>query len=341
MSFVVIVEPDEVNAERIRAILESVDNEFEYELVRTAEAAIEAVENHKTDVFVGAMEMPVMTGTELFSMIEMISPETIRIVMSDANRIAETVAFMNECRTFKIIIKPCRLADDIITPIQNALAYKEERAGMLRDTELTIGEYATEEDYRKLKESWQEYTNGYQNIEALFADMLSCNLSLSNLDEEVIERLKDWYQFLLKAYVENVITSTEDFNTRIANLRAEFHDPDTAKNFEVRKNFQEDMEIGAMGKAVYILWLIGAYCKAVLTEYTINGLIESAEKAYILRISCKVGDTVTYCIPQKEIRDVLEKAAEMALDAFGFKTVVLEKENEAIINIALRKTEDL
>jgi CheY-like chemotaxis protein len=340
MSFVVIVEPEEVNAERIRAILESIDNEFEYELVRTAEAAIEAVENHKTDVFVGAMEMPVMSGTELFSMIEMISPETIRIVMSDANRIAETVAFMNECRTFKIIIKPCRLADDIITPIEAALAYKEKRTELEEETERAVGEYGTDEDYDKLKENWQEYIESYKKTVEVFADMLEGNLSLDDLAESEVMRLKSWYQRILNAYVENVIESTDDLNTRIANLRAEFHDPESSKNFDIRKNFKEEMDMETMGKAAYILWLTGAYCKETLMEYSINGLLESAETAYILRISCKTGNEM-YCIPQKEVRERLEKASEIALDAFGFKTVVLNKENEVIINIAIRKTETL
>ena len=59
-------------------------------------------------------------------MIEMMSPETIRIVMTDGARIADTVAFMNECRTFKIIIKPCRVADDLMAPICAAFRYKEQ-----------------------------------------------------------------------------------------------------------------------------------------------------------------------------------------------------------------------
>ena len=108
MGFVVIAEPDEVNAARIKTILDSLDKDFSYALVGSAEAAIQLVEQNTTDVFIADMQMPVIKGTELFSMIEMMSPETIRIVMTDGARIADTVAFMNECRTFKIIIKPCR-----------------------------------------------------------------------------------------------------------------------------------------------------------------------------------------------------------------------------------------
>ena len=102
MGFVVIAEPDEVNAARIKTILDSLDKDFSYALVGSAEAAIQLVEQNTTDVFIADMQMPVIKGTELFSMIEMMSPETIRIVMTDGARIADTVAFMNECRTFRL-----------------------------------------------------------------------------------------------------------------------------------------------------------------------------------------------------------------------------------------------
>ena len=95
MGFVVIAEPDEVNAARIKTILDSLDKDFSYALVGSAEAAIQLVEQNTTDVFIADMQMPVIKGTELFSMIEMMSPETIRIVMTDGARIADTVAFMN------------------------------------------------------------------------------------------------------------------------------------------------------------------------------------------------------------------------------------------------------
>ena len=78
MGFVVIAEPDEVNAARIKTILDSLDKDFSYALVGSAEAAIQLVEQNTTDVFIADMQMPVIKGTELFSMIEMMSPETIR-----------------------------------------------------------------------------------------------------------------------------------------------------------------------------------------------------------------------------------------------------------------------
>ena len=62
MGFVVIAEPDEVNAARIKTILDSLDKDFSYALVGSAEAAIQLVEQNTTDVFIADMQMPVMDG---------------------------------------------------------------------------------------------------------------------------------------------------------------------------------------------------------------------------------------------------------------------------------------
>ena len=64
MGFVVIAEPDEVNAARIKTILDSLDKDFSYALVGSAEAAIQLVEQNTTDVFIADMQMPVMNGIE-------------------------------------------------------------------------------------------------------------------------------------------------------------------------------------------------------------------------------------------------------------------------------------
>ena len=64
MGFVVIAEPDEVNAARIKTILDSLDKDFSYALVGSAEAAIQLVEQNTTDVFIADMQMPVMDGYE-------------------------------------------------------------------------------------------------------------------------------------------------------------------------------------------------------------------------------------------------------------------------------------
>lgn len=190
MGFVVIAEPDEVNAARIKTILDSLDKDFSYALVGSAEAAIQLVEQNTTDVFIADMQMPVIKGTELFSMIEMMSPETIRIVMTDGARIADTVAFMNECRTFKIIIKPCRVADDLMAPIRAAFRYKEQlerAAGQEQEQETAYS--MTEQAYLEHRRMWLMRASNNKRAQDVLAELMKVNLSFSDMEAERKERL--------------------------------------------------------------------------------------------------------------------------------------------------------
>ncbi len=194
MGFVVIAEPDEVNAARIKTILDSLDKDFSYALVGSAEAAIQLVEQNTTDVFIADMQMPVIKGTELFSMIEMMSPETIRIVMTDGARIADTVAFMNECRTFKIIIKPCRVADDLMAPIRAAFRYKEQlerAAGQEQEQETAYS--MTEQAYLEHRRMWLMRASNNKRAQDVLAELMKVNLSFSDMEAERKERLGRWY----------------------------------------------------------------------------------------------------------------------------------------------------
>ena len=126
MYTVLFVEPDEVEMQRIRTILDSVELNFEYDVQTSARRRSHRSSTADRDVFVGDMHIPVMSGMELFSMVKMMAPDTVFLVMTDGGGLRETVNFMNNCEIFKIIMKPCRLADDLLPPIHAAFSHKEE-----------------------------------------------------------------------------------------------------------------------------------------------------------------------------------------------------------------------
>lgn len=346
MSFVLIVEPEEVNAARIRTILESVDKSFDYELVDTAEKAIEVVEHRKTDVFVGDMQMPVMTGSELFSMIEMLSPDTIRIVMTDGGQIQKTVSFMNECKTFKIIIKPCRVADDLLTPIHAALSYKASKETMSREMkESDMGRFSTVQDYERMERAWREKLNNCQRVQNIFTQMLMDNLKIGELEPKIQERLKRWYQFMMEEYVHEVLTGFGDYDKAAKKLLASFHDPEHGCTFRLKKDPLETIDPNRMNEITYILRVICGLCRDLQHEYQISVVIEAAEKAYILRIKFQIetdadGNAKKKLCRVKDdaLRRELIRATEIGVDSFGYKSVLLKKGQEDILNIAIPRS---
>lgn len=337
MGFVVIAEPDEVNAARIKTILDSLDKDFSYALVGSAEAAIQLVEQNTTDVFIADMQMPVIKGTELFSMIEMMSPETIRIVMTDGARIADTVAFMNECRTFKIIIKPCRVADDLMAPIRAAFRYKEQlerAAGQEQEQETAYS--MTEQAYLEHRRMWLMRASNNKRAQDVLAELMKVNLSFSDMEAERKERLGRWYVWIVSEYINCVSCGTGEFKTAVEGLAAFGNKPEQKEYFELRCTADEVVDPERMNEVTYILRIITGLCKDILNGYRIMAILEPMEKVYVLRVRIQMYKD-SFRIKNTTLREGLSRATELAIDALGYKSVVMNKEQETIFNLALRR----
>ena len=341
MGLVLILEPEEVNAARIRAILESTDTDFSYELTESVERALDVLEENDVDVFVGDMHMlSVMTGTELFSTVEMMSPDTVRVVMTDGGRINETIAFMNECRTFKIIIKPCRVADDLITPIQAAIRYKRtmERIA-LANKEAEQGQDATQEEYRGLRENWRNIVSEHKRAVHVLTDLLDSNLALDGmLTDKIRDRLKRWYQWMIEEYVEHVIEGEGDYEATARMMTAFAHDPAHDCTFLIHKRTREEILPEAMKEMTFLLRIITGVCKDLMRNWHITVVIESVDKAYILRVRYEMEGT-DFRIRNEAMRNALIRATELGVEAVGCKTAVIPREKEKILNIALPRNE--
>lgn len=344
MRFVLIVEPDEVNASRIRTILESLELDFEYELVMSAEAGIASVESRKPDIFVGDMQMPVISGTEFFSMMEMMAPDTIRIVMTDGGDIQETVSFMNECGTYKIIMKPCRVADDLLIPIHAAMQYKEQCESVHKHEEsVDAGRRAIEEAYDKVDAMWRRNMEHFKRAQSVVSDMISSNISANNMmSEKVQERTKRWYQWMIEEYVRLVINGSGDYEQMSSAQIAFCHEPKYNCTFQMKKNTPDVIEPRCVNEIGYILRVITGVCKDLQMSYQIQAVIDKTDKAYILRVRYQlekdengVEQVKGYRVRTPEIRKAIKRATAIGVEALGYKAAVLHKGQDDILNIAI------
>ena len=341
MSFVVIVEPERANAERIRAILEAVEEkrEFEYELLDSPEKAIELVENRTVDVFISDMHMPVMTGAELFSMIEMLSPETVRVAMTDADKISETVAFMNQCRTFKLILKPCRVADDLLSPIRASLDYKKMCERIRREEEeADIGVFSTEQDFLRMERAWEENARNFRRSWQVFLKVLSNNLNMAELDGAVAEKLTAWYEWMTGAYLDTMVGPVLGFDGWADKLTEEYNRPQDGCGFSMKKQFDAPIDFIKAQEIAYLVRLTAQACKMIIGEYKLSAVVQNVTKAYVLRVSCSaVVEDKSLLVQKEKVLNALMKSCEECISSLGNRSVALTKGSEVIVNIAVRK----
>ena len=79
MNQILIVDSDERHLEKIEKMLEVAPESMQFYFVRRPEEALSILEKGEIDVFLCELELPVMSGEELFYMCILMSPDTIRI----------------------------------------------------------------------------------------------------------------------------------------------------------------------------------------------------------------------------------------------------------------------
>ncbi len=345
MSFVVIVEPDEIIRLNLKDFLETVDqNMFEYMLVRTPDRAVELLEQRHVDVLVSEVEMPIISGRELFSLAEMISPDTVRIALTNALKIEETVAFMNECKTYKIIITPCKVARDILAPVEAALEYKNLMDQLKHEDDLlndTINE--SELDFQKLEMLVMNNKEEYQSMIAVIKELAWKNLERLQDDRECQQKMKQWYTWLLNTFYQSMIASNGNYMLCQNTLMNEFHYTEMGRTYAMYKKEEFPIEASKMNEITFIITLMANTCKQLLTHYDIRVLLECVEKYYIVRFECKYtseiddkGNLILQEANEAYIQE-LKKATEKFVDSFSYRSVSMEKEESYVINIAVTR----
>lgn len=90
-------------------------------LVDSGEKALEIIKNNEISVIVSDMKMPNMHGLDLLKHVKEISPDTIRIVLSGYNEIAQVLLTINNLGVFRYISKPWNDDSDFLPAIREAI----------------------------------------------------------------------------------------------------------------------------------------------------------------------------------------------------------------------------
>ncbi len=288
MSLVVFIEPDEVNIERIRAILDGAEIPFEYRLFSSPEQAIDLIGDEKPEVFACSMELPVISGEEMFSAVGLISEDTVQIVMTDLTDIPAAVAFINRCGAYQMIVKPCRVAEDITIPVNAALAlwqkrkqHKEKRPGgdmdsvrLLKECEAAEHAFAAEEAHLR-------------QIQRVFVSMLADNLNFGRKSPTIHKKLKSWYEWMADAYRREVLCGPGSGREAVDFLRQAYHHPEAGCSFAFQIKPREAVVAPfQMNEILFVTHLMAGACKLALNRYRIHVLVEAKPEAYVLRFGC-------------------------------------------------------
>lgn len=85
--------------------------------------ALDIMKEEEIDVIVTDMRMPVMTGLELLKEVNIVSPKTIKIVLSGYTQLPQILITINEVNIFKFITKPWDMETEFKGVVKEAITY--------------------------------------------------------------------------------------------------------------------------------------------------------------------------------------------------------------------------
>lgn len=344
MGFVLIVEPDKNTAKKISDFLKSSKKEFEYGIADSAEQAITILEQKQVDVLISEMELPVISGEELFSMAEMIAPDAVRIVMSDGKKINETVNFLNANNAYKAIILPCRAREDFFEPIYAALEYKTLREhAKNRDRQMDESLLLSEEDFHRMDESRKQNEKLYEQAKELVMAMVHKNLTSDIAESDRCILLETYIRKTFDRYLSNIINGNGQYVICMNSLISEFHHENKNQIFRMKKAKEFSILPDKMNCITFVIGIIANASASALDQYKMAVLLEETEKYYVIRFACdyknctNADGEILFKEKNEKLRQDIFSLTEMLVDTFVYRTVELKEEYQYILNCAIKK----
>ncbi len=315
MNTVVMVDNDGKWLANYKRMLAPLGEEMNCMYFNHSEEAMEYMTANPTAVLVSEMDMPVMSGRELFEMVDMLSPETVKIAVTQVRDVAETLDIINHGKIYRLILKPFFLVEDLTVPIQAGLKHyeiqkreKEFHQKITRKLQKLDGEAEV------LFQKMEEKKRGYDIICQAAANIMKENLRVpvSEFSSEEGQIVGDFCKRLLEVYIQYHMYEKRNFIFYVNDLKNQFHHPGKARIFQIYNQTGEEIPMVIMNRIAYGAFLIGHLCQQCLQSYHVEIAVEATEDNYILKSLCQYsehgpGYKVSHSRVRKLLKDIVKE----------------------------------
>lgn len=258
------------------------------------EEAMEYMSTHPTEVLVSELDMPVMSGRELFEMVELLSPATVKVGITQVRDVADTLAILNQIKIHKLILKPFFVAEDLVIPIRAAVErYKEDakKEGILKKVEEKL--QGLNEETEQLLEKMAEKKQEHDRILNVMLGMMEENLSppVAEFDVRRKEVLKAFFEELLREFFQYYMYEKKNLIFYLNYLKNKFHHPGNSCEFIIQSKVQEEIPVTVMNRIAYVMFLSGFLCESCQENYYIENILETKSDEYVLTVTYDWDDT--------------------------------------------------
>lgn len=342
---ILIADSEERHMKIIKKILEVAPKEYSFYYVSTPEMVLAVLEKQKIDVFICELELPVMSGEEMFYLCSRISPDTMQIALSPAEDIRRTLASTNRSGIFKLILKPCKVAGDILTPIKDAIKMREIRRAEDEEKEKKQRELEQiQQDYHKVASAVEERKAEYGIIMDMVTGFVNHNLEMGRntpVGNATME-LQDFIRESYEAFTRYYIFETRDWSLNEKHLSEEYHDAKKQQFLKIENQLKEEIPITLIPNICYALHMLMELVRTQLLKYQISVLIGRREECIVLLFRCNLDGSkdengkLLYRITNRENFEKIYRGTLHTLQWICHSVVVDREKNPYAINLSFK-----
>lgn len=339
---ILIVDSDERHMKKMKKILEVVPEKYVFYYASTPEMALAVLEQQQIDVFICELELPIMSGEEMFSLCDHISPDTVKIALSPALDIRRTLASINRCKTFRLILKPCQVADNIMPAVEEAIRMKkltkDEEAGKEKKRrELE----RMEQVYEKAVEQIEHRKEEYGIVLDMVTSMVKNNLELGKnvpAARATLE-LQDYIRELQEAFIKYYILEPKNWEVNERLLLEEFQDVPNKRFLKMENFVNEDIPFSIRPNISYALYMMLKLISTHLLQYQIAVGVMEKDEDIVLSLRCNLDGSrdengkICYRITGRENFEKIYRSTIHALQWSSHKLVVRKQINPYAIDL--------
>lgn len=346
MNTVVIVDNDSKMILNYKRMLESYQGQMQCVYFRYPEEALDYVREKPPAVIICELELPVMSGKEVFDMVEMMSPTTIKIAMSQVSDVRKTLDIMNQSRIFKLIIKPFFLMEDIAEPILSGLKYhemqmKEENIQRNAAIELEMLNKRAEELGRKLEEKKQSYNNMYNTAVGIIrGNLIQGRINFTDEERNSINRI---FEGLFHQFIRYYMFEARNYMFHANYIMNLFHHPEKGCVFQIRNKLDCEVSNEIMQQMAYTIFLTGYLCAETLEKYHAAAFIEEEGAFYVVKLLFKssAGEENHFKVKSRRVVKVMMRMVERVVSSLASKGIRGTTENPFVAKIYYKKEEGM
>ncbi len=290
MDTVVILDNDNKWILNYKRMLSNFPEEAEFRFFQQPEAAMEYLSSNQAAVFACEMDMPLMSGDEALSMVEMMSPDTVGIAIMQGREAAKALDIFNRHQIHKLIVKPFSFPEEIQGPIRSALAHYREQIESGRHYREMIQEFAAvNRKQDQILAGMEEKKQRYDGIFDVAAGIIRGNIhsEAARLTPEENKRITGFCVDLLHEFMHYYLFEERNSVFQINFLLNLFHFPGKSRSFKILNETGKDIPQATMQKLSYGIFLGGYYCRQALAKYRASVKISIEGPYYALQMDCE------------------------------------------------------